>query len=126
MGFEVTLETVEFPAVWLAEVMTSKNYDMSIIAHVEARDIPALFGNPDYYLGYDNESVRADLLAADTAVTVEEQVDHMKAAVATIMSDAGALTVFNLPNIVVTSPGVTGVTPTVVTDALALAGMEKQ
>lgn len=126
VGFEVTLETVEFPAVWLAEVMTSKNYEMSIIAHVEARDIPALFGNPDYYLGYDSEPVRAALLAADTAVTVEEQVDHMEEAVATIMSDAGALTVFNLPNIVVTSPGVTGVTPTVVTDALALAGMEKQ
>ncbi|GAB3691524.1 ABC transporter substrate-binding protein [Corynebacterium nasicanis] len=126
VGFRVHLETVEFPAVWLAEVMTAKNYDMSIIAHVEARDIPALFGNPNYYLGYDDEQVRADLLAADTAVTVEEQVAHMESAVATIMSDAGALTVFNLPNIVVTAPGVTGVSPTVVTDALALAGMEKQ
>ena len=53
-------------------------------------------------------------------------MDHLEAGVATIMSDAGALTVFYLPNIVVTSPGVTGVTLTVVTDALALAGMEKQ
>ena len=112
--------------MWLADVMTAKNYDMSIIAHVEARDIPALFGNPGYYLGYDNEQVRADLLAADTAVTVEEQVDHMESAVSAIMSDAGALTVFNLPNIVVTAPGVSGVAPTVVTDALALAGMEKR
>ena len=126
VGFDVRLETVEFPAVWLAEVMTAKNYDMSVIAHVEARDIPALFGNPNYYLGYDNKTVRADLLAADTAVTVDEQVEHMESAVATIMEDAGALTVFNLPNIVVTSPGITGVAPTVVTDALALAGMEKQ
>ena len=126
VGFRVRLETVEFPAVWLADVMTAKNYDMSIIAHVEARDIPALFANPGYYLGYDNEQVRADLLAADTAVTVEEQVDHMESAVSAIMSDAGALTVFNLPNIVVTAPGVSGVAPTVVTDALALAGMEKR
>jgi len=126
VGFRVRLETVEFPAVWLAEVMGAKNYDMSIIAHVEARDIPALFGNPDYYLGYDNGSVREDLLAADTATSVEKQVEHMESAVSTIMADAGALTVFNLPNIVVTAPGVTGVTPTVVTDALALAGMEKQ
>lgn len=126
VGFRVTLETVEFPAVWLAEVMTAHNYDMSIIAHVEARDIPALFGNPNYYLGYDSEQVRADLLAADTARTPKEQVEHMRSAVSTIMADAGALTVFNLPNIVVTAPGVTGVTPTVVTDALSLAGMEKQ
>ncbi|QGU05229.1 ABC transporter substrate-binding protein [Corynebacterium comes] len=126
VGFEVRLNTVEFPAVWLAEVMSAKNYDMSIIAHVEARDIPALFGNPAYYLGYDNQQVRDDLLAADTAVTVVEQSEHMEQAVATIMSEAGALTVFNLPNIVVTAPGVTGVNPTVVTDALELAGMEKQ
>ncbi|MDO5511758.1 ABC transporter substrate-binding protein [Corynebacterium sp.] len=126
VGFRVRLETLEFPAVWLAEVMTAKNYDMSLIAHVEARDIPALFGNPNYYLGYDNEQARDDLLAADTAVSVDEQVDHMESAVATIMSDAGALTIFNLPNIVVAAPGVSGVTPTVVTDALALAGMEKQ
>lgn len=126
VGFDVRLNTVEFPAVWLAEVMSAKNYDMSIIAHVEARDIPALFGNPDYYLGYDNQQVRDDLLAADTAVTAQEQAEHMRAAVDTIMSEAGALTVFNLPNIVVTAPGVTGVNPTVVTDALELAGMGKQ
>lgn len=126
VGFDVRLTTVEFPAVWLAEVMSAQNYDMSIIAHVEARDIPALFGNPDYYLGYDNQQVRDELLAADTAADVAEQTAHMERAVDTIMSEAGALTVFNLPNIVVTAPGVTGVNPTVVTDALELAGMEKQ
>jgi len=122
VGFEVNLTSVEFPAVWITEVMTLQDYDMSIMAHVEPRDIPALFGNPDYYLGYDNESVRADLLAADTAA---DPVPDMERAVATIMSEAGALTVFNQPNIVVSSPGVTGINPTVVTDALALAGMEK-
>ncbi|RSZ62387.1 ABC transporter substrate-binding protein [Corynebacterium hylobatis] len=126
VGFDVTLHTVEFPAVWLTEVMSAHNYDMSIIAHVEARDIPALFGSPDYYLGYDNAGVRAELLAADTAATAQEQTEHMRVAVDTIMSEAGALTVFNLPNIVITAPGVTGVNPTVVTDALALSGMEKQ
>lgn len=126
VGFDVELNTVEFPAVWLAEVMSAQNYDMSIIAHVEARDVPALFGDPDYYLGYDNAQVREDLLAADTAATVAEQAEHMEEAVAAVMADAGALTVFNLPNIVVTAPGVTGVNPTVVTDALELAGMEKQ
>ena len=33
---------------------------MSIIAHVEPRDIGAVFGNPTYYLGYDNPSSQAD------------------------------------------------------------------
>ena len=120
VGLDVGLDTVEFPAVWLAEVMGSQDYDMSVIAHVEPRDLPTLFGDPDGYLGFDDAGVRAALLAADTG---EDQVGHMRAAVDGIMAQAGALTLFNLPNIVITGPGVTGVEPNVVTDALPLAGM---
>ena len=47
----------------------------------------------------------------------------MRSAVDGIMAEAGALTLFNLPNIVLTAPGVGDVEPTVVTDALPLAGM---
>lgn len=122
VGFDVELTTVEFPAVWLGEVMGAHDYDMSIIAHVEPRDIPTLFGDPDGYLGFDDAQVRAELLAADTGA---DQVGHMRAAVEGIMAEAGALTVFNSPNIVVLSPDVTGVDPNVVTDALPLAGMER-
>ncbi len=122
VGFDVELTTVEFPAVWLGEVMGAHDYDMSIIAHVEPRDVPTLFGDPDGYLGFDDADVRAELLAADTGA---DQVGHMRAAVEGIMDQAGALTIFNSPNIVVHSPGVTGVDPNVVTDALPLAGMER-
>ena len=30
------------------------DYDMSIVAHVEPRDLPAVFGNPKYYTRYNN------------------------------------------------------------------------
>ncbi|AGF73122.1 ABC transporter substrate-binding protein [Corynebacterium halotolerans] len=122
VGFDVELTTVEFPAVWLAEVMGAHDYQMSIIAHVEPRDIPTLFGDADGYLGFDDAGVREQLLAADTG---EDQVRHMRAAVDGIMAEAGALTLFNSPNIVVLSPGVEGVNPNVVTDALQLSEMEK-
>ncbi|GAB2511450.1 Heme-binding protein A precursor [Corynebacterium atrinae] len=123
VGFRVHLKSVEFPAVWISEVMTAHDYDMSIMGHVEARDIPALFGNPQYYLGYDNAEVRELLLEADSA---EDPTPAMEKAVDVIMSEAGAVTVFNQPNIVVTSPQVSGVSPTIVTDALSLARLEKR
>lgn len=124
IGFEVSLKSSEFPAVWLAEVMSDQDYQMSLIAHVEARDIPVLFGNPDYYLGFDSPEVREELaLAAGGPAT--EQVAHMRAAVAGIMSQAGANTLLNVPNIVLIAPGVTGVEADVVTDALPLAGISK-
>ena len=53
VGFKVTLESAEFPAVWLGQVMGAKDYQMSLISHVEPRDVPSLFGCPDCYLNYD-------------------------------------------------------------------------
>nr|VDG63086.1 nickel-binding extracellular protein [Streptococcus thermophilus] len=125
VGFKVKLETVEFPAVWLGQVLTQADYQASLIAHVEPRDMQNLFGNPEYYLGYDSQAVRDDFARAD-AGDQQEQVAGMQAAVDTIMEDVGALTLVNAPNIVVTAPGVTGVDPNVVTDGLDLAGVKKK
>ncbi|MCT2153950.1 ABC transporter substrate-binding protein [Corynebacterium sanguinis] len=120
-GFHVTLETVEFPAVWLGQVLRGHAYQASLVAHVEPRDIPMLFGNPDYYLGYDSAQARELIAAAE----VGDQAVNMEAAVDVIMADAGALTLLNAPNIVLLAPGVSGVDPNVVTDGLALAEVQK-
>ena len=45
-GFKVTLDQLEFPAAWLTTVFKNADYDMSIVAHVEPRDMGAVF-NPD-------------------------------------------------------------------------------
>ena len=67
VGFKVTLESAEFPAVWLGQVMGAKDYQMSLISHVEPRDVPTLFGDPDYYLNYDSPRTRELLAQADSA-----------------------------------------------------------
>lgn len=120
IGFDVTLESAEFPAVWLSQVMGAKDYQMSLVSHVEPRDIPTLFGNPDYYLGYDNAHVRDLLSQADQAATPQEQTQDMDHAVDAIMADAGALTLMNMPNIVLTRGTVTGLHTDMVTDAIDL------
>ena len=114
VGFRVRLETVEFPAVWLNQVLKGHDYQASLVAHVEPRDVPMLFGNPDYYLGYDNAVVRERIAAGDMTGAVEQ-----------IMDDAAALTLTNAPNIVLYAPGVSGLDPNVVTDSLPLNGVEK-
>ncbi|SDL87722.1 peptide/nickel transport system substrate-binding protein [Corynebacterium mycetoides] len=121
VGFTVTLETVEFPAVWLGQVLKGHNYQASLVSHVEPRDIPMLFGNPDYYIGYDSAETQALITAAEAG----EQEENMEAAVDQIMADAASLTLVNAPNIVLLAPGVSGVNPNVVTDGLPLAEVEK-
>ncbi|WP_291314125.1 ABC transporter substrate-binding protein [Corynebacterium sp. UBA2622] len=122
VGFDVHLETVEFPAVWLNRVLKGHDYQASLVAHVEPRDVPMLFGNPKYYLGYDSPRTRELLAAAE----VGAQEENMRAAVDQIMEDAAALTLVNAPNIVLLAPGVSGVDPNVVTDSLPLAAVTKE
>ncbi|WP_448858138.1 ABC transporter substrate-binding protein [Corynebacterium propinquum] len=122
VGFQVAVETVEFPAVWLNQVHGAADYQASIIAHLEARDTEHMFGNPDYYLGYDNARVRE---LFDAASRSEDPAAEMSAAIAQIMDDAGALTIANLPNIVLSDPAISGIQPTMVTDAINLSSLRE-
>ncbi|WJZ03332.1 ABC transporter substrate-binding protein [Corynebacterium freiburgense] len=125
VGLDVVIESTEFPAVWLSKVHKAHDYDMSIIMHIEARDIPTLFGNPDYYLGFDSETVRQALELADSD-SPDNQVTHMRRAVDGIMEEAGAATLFNYPNIVVSSPNVDGVRANLVAEGLQLSTLRKE
>ena len=123
IGFDVTLESAEFPAVWLGQVMGAKDYQMSLIAHVEPHDIPVLFGNPEYYLGYDSEKTRQLLSSADSSETPEQYHQLMADAVDNIMADAGALTLMNMPNIVISDPAISGLQVNAITDAMILRNL---
>ncbi len=106
VGVTVTVEELGFPQ-WIQEVIGSADYDLSIVAHVEPRDI-FTFGNPDYYWRYDNPEVTALLAAAD-AGTTEEYIADAKKAARIVAEDAAAIWLFTLPNLVVTRHGITGV-----------------
>jgi peptide/nickel transport system substrate-binding protein len=107
VGITVDVDTLEFPAQWLQQVFTDHDYDMSIVAHVEPRDIPAVFGNPDYYPGYDNSEVQ-DLLSAADQGTPDEQVEDMRQVARLLSEDAAADWLFLLPNLIVADADITG------------------
>ncbi|WP_156960315.1 ABC transporter substrate-binding protein [Amycolatopsis taiwanensis] len=121
IGVQVTIEPLDFPAVWLKQVFTEHDFDLSIVAHVEARDITT-FGNPRYYWGYDNPSVRQLLSAADSG-TPQEQITDMQAVARTITAEAAADWLFLAPNIVIAKKKVTGLAPNQVSESFDLTGL---
>ena len=52
VGFNAKLQNVEW-AQWLSNVYGNRNYDMTIVSHVEPFDL-GNFARPDYYWNYDS------------------------------------------------------------------------
>lgn len=124
VGLKVNLDQLEFPAAWLQTVFTDHDYDMSIVAHVEPRDMPAVFGNPDYYTQYDNPQLRADLAAADSG-SEQDQVTLMKKAAKELSEDAAADFLFLLPNLIVAEKGITGLPKNAITEGFDLSALAR-
>ncbi len=122
VGVNVSIENVEWP-VWLEDVFNlegvegGNNYDLSIVAHVEPRDI-GQYGNPDYYFGYDNPDVQADLAAADAEADDDARYELLGNVQTQITADAASIWLFVLPNLAVTAEGIAGFSPNSVTQAL--------
>jgi len=88
IGIELELINVEW-GQWLEDVFKTKNYDLSIVSHVEPFDI-GIYANPDYYFQYDNvvfqaiieklnvtadDAKRAQLAEAAQRILAEEAVN---------------------------------------------------
>jgi peptide/nickel transport system substrate-binding protein len=64
IGIQLDVQPMEFPR-WLQQVFSNaQDYDLTIINHVEERDI-ANYANPKYYWHYDNPDVTGWLKQAD-------------------------------------------------------------
>ncbi|GAA1966955.1 ABC transporter substrate-binding protein [Amycolatopsis minnesotensis] len=121
IGVRVSIEPLDFPAVWLKEVFTDHDFDLSIVQHVEARDITT-FGKPSYYWGYDNVGVRNLLDSADKG-TPEEQIADMKQVARQLSADAAADWLFLFPNVTVAKKKVTGLARNQVSESFDLTGL---
>ncbi|WP_040161849.1 ABC transporter substrate-binding protein [Mobilicoccus massiliensis] len=123
-GFTVQLDQLEFPAAWVTQVMKNGDYDASIVAHVEPRDLPALYSNPDYYLHYDNPEVTKAIAAAD-AGDEATQVAEMKKAARLISQDAASDWLFLLPNLMVAKKDIAGLPQNAVGESFDVTGLSR-
>ncbi|MGU3408486.1 ABC transporter substrate-binding protein [Microbacterium sp. M1A1_1b] len=111
VGITLTVKRVDF-ATWLSQVFQkpasgTRDFDMSMVDHVEARDF-GNWANPDYYFGYDNQQVQ-DLYAASIATTstAEKEADLRKAA-RIVSEDAAGEWLYTATAITAVRKGVTG------------------
>lgn len=123
VGIEAQIDVLEFPARWLDEVFKKHNYDMSIINHVEPRDI-AIFADPKYYFGYNNPKVQELIKAAD-AGSEEQEIADMKQAARIISEDAAADWLFLFPWLIVAKKDLKGLPPNGISEAFDVTGLSR-
>lgn len=123
VGIDAQIEPLEFPARWLDEVFKRADYDLSIVAHVEPRDITT-FANPDYYWRYNNPEVQRLISAAETGPQ-DQQVPSLQRAARLIAEDAAADWLFLLPNLIVADPDVKGLPVNRIGESFELAPLSR-
>lgn len=106
VGITVAVEELDFPR-WLKEVFGAGNYDLTIVNHVEPRDI-VNFADPAYYWHYDNPAFTKLVTQADQADDAG-YVSMMRQAAKMLATDAAADWLWLFPHIVVTRADITGV-----------------
>lgn len=98
IGVTMTIETTEFPAKWVSDVLKGGNYDMTIVAHAEPMDIDVYARDP-YYFNYKNptfnEIIRNIELTSDTDVQDGLYGDAQKI----LAEDVPALFLFVMPKL---------------------------
>ncbi|WP_127752805.1 ABC transporter substrate-binding protein [Devosia sp. 1566] len=84
VGIKLELINLEW-AQWLEDVLTNKDFDLSIIAHVEPFDI-GIYADPNYYFGYDNPQFQA-LIETLNATTNEAERKSLAIEAQTILAN---------------------------------------
>jgi len=106
IGVKLNLEQVDFPK-WIDQVFINADYELSVISHVEARDINQ-YGNPDYYGRYNDPQTQQLLQQAD-AETDEAKSNELYQQVQQRISDQAVnVFLYLLPRLQVVQKGIAG------------------
>jgi peptide/nickel transport system substrate-binding protein len=84
VGIKVELINIEW-AQWLDEVYSKKDFDLTIVSHVEPFDI-GNYANPDYYFGYDNPKFQS-VIETLNATTDDAKRKELAIEAQTILAD---------------------------------------
>lgn len=123
VGITVQIENVQFP-LWIEEVFTNANYDLTIISHVEARDV-VRYGDAQYYWRYDSPEVQTLLDQADAAPTEAESDELYRQVLNRIADDAVNDWLFVLPNLQVIQSNIEGYPENAYSLSYDLSGITK-
>ena len=111
VGITLTVKRVDF-ATWLSSVFQApksgvRDFDLSMVDHVEARDF-GNWANPDYYFGYDNARVQALYAESVATTSASEKAAALKKAARIVSEDAAGEWLYTATEITAIRKGVTG------------------
>jgi len=106
IGIRLEIENMEW-AQWIDQVLRNRNYDLTIVSHVEPMDIN-IYANPDYYFGYDNEDFQNIIARINRSTNQAETAKLYKMAQRKIAEDAVNGYLFQLGKYGVWKRGVKG------------------
>jgi len=119
VGITVRVSELQFPDVWINQVMNQGDYDMTIVAHVEGRDI-VKWADPTYYWHYNNTQFQNLIAQADATLDQTQYVAVMKQAAQILATDAAGDFLWLLPSIVIATPDISGIPANAVTESFDL------
>jgi peptide/nickel transport system substrate-binding protein len=97
IGINVELIPVEW-AQWLEQVFTGKDFDLTIISHVEPNDID-IYSRPDYYIGYQNPDFNKIIAELNATVDEAKRKELYGQAQKILADDAPVGFLFQLPKV---------------------------
>ncbi|WP_421360581.1 ABC transporter substrate-binding protein [Agrobacterium rosae] len=98
IGVTMTIETTEFPAKWVSDVLKGANYEMTIVAHAEPMDID-IFSRDPYYFNYKNPTFNEIIKNVELTADPVEQEDLYQDAQKILAQDVPALFLFVMPKL---------------------------
>lgn len=106
VGITLSVKRVDF-TTWLDQVFQKKDFQLSMVDHVEARD----FGNwadPTYYFGYDNPEVQKLYAQSIATTSTTEKEAALRKAARIVSEDAAGEWLYTATEITAVRKGVTG------------------
>ena len=97
VGIKLKIEVVEW-GYWLDRIFKQKDYDLTMIGHVEAWDI-GIYAKPDYYFQYDSQEFRDAYAKALKAPNEEEKAKWFGRCQEIIADDAVNGYLFSAPSL---------------------------
>jgi peptide/nickel transport system substrate-binding protein len=86
IGVKVAITQLQWPQ-WLSEVFKERNYDLTIVAHVEANDLDR-YARDGYYWGYDSAELKAKWREVVAATDFAKRDELLKQAQRIVARDA--------------------------------------
>lgn len=97
VGINLEIIPVEW-ADWLEQVFRNKDYDLSIVSHVEPMDI-GIYARPDYYFQYESDEFNAVYEELNVTTDEERRYELFRQAQEILARDAVNGFLFQLPKI---------------------------